>query len=166
MSSYGNGWETFFSFDILDEPTQPNFDNTGRLISPGPGLGDFITDNSPDNTNAVRPCCQHPDARQTNVDLSAAEPPSNVLQASMAPLSPVCTLSSTALEDLMSAKNKIIALQDELLILKMERQRKHNQVKELLAKVERMQNTLNWIREMAQYIIGDEPRCLGDQTDP
>jgi hypothetical protein len=47
-------------------------------------------------------------------------------------------------------------------------QRKHNQVAELLTEMERMQNMFNWVRGMAQNIIrdiGDELRCLGDQTD-
>lgn len=46
-------------------------------------------------------------------------------------------------------------LQDESLILEMGRGRKHNQVAELLTEMDRVQNMFNWVREMAQNIIGE-----------
>jgi hypothetical protein len=67
----------------------------------------------------------------------------SVLEFRLRSLSLQSTVFSKALEELIPDKNKIITLQDESLILEMERRRKHNQVIELLTKMERMQNMFN-----------------------
>ena len=57
---------------------------------------------------------------------------SSVFEFCLRSLSLQFTVFSKALEELTPDKNNIITLQDESLILEMERRRKHNQVTELL----------------------------------